>query len=474
MKGWLAQCPGCLTWGTITPGGAALAPQGGMATPPPPPRAVPVRQAQILYSAPASEAPIPAPALPAAIPLSAAHLAQASSRRAPIGIDALDRVLGGGLVDGSVVLLGGAPGAGKSTLLLQTAACLVARTVGTDAAMAGATLYASGEESAQQIALRADRLDIESDAISVLPGDNIDHAIALAGRVAPSVLVIDSIQTMRTPELDSPAGSVVQVGECARRLARFAKDTHTPVIIVGQVTKDGEIAGPKTLEHLVDVVLYLEHGRGDQRLLTSPKNRFAPTTEIGTLTMTERGLETASDELADALAERAVGVPGSAVFPMASGERVRLIEIQALVGPDKEAKGDAAPRGQLSISGLDAKRVSVILAILARHAGIDVTDRDVFVSATGGAKIADPAADLAIALAIASSYRDLPIDAACACWGELGLAGEVRAATFAEARRRECHRYDLGAITGKIDGPTGNVRTLADAIAVAIGEAVAS
>jgi DNA repair protein RadA/Sms len=480
---WLAQCPNCAKWQTITAADSIHSPAPGdldgpaagmsvalppvMATPRALPRSTP---APVTPGADITPRLVPPAAGPVAVPLSAASLAKACARRVPVGIGELDRVLGGGLVDGSVILLGGEPGCGKSTLLLQVVAALVR-----DPARDGA-LYASGEESADQIGLRAARLGIESDAIMLLAGDDLDHAIAMAGRMSPTVLVVDSIQTMRTAAVDSAAGSIAQVGECAARLARFAKLTGTPVILIGQVTKDGAIAGPKSLEHLVDVVLYLEVGRGNRHALTTPKNRHGSTAEVGTFAMGATGLTCVTESERDALAERAAGVPGSAVFPAASGDRVQLVEVQALVGAPKAPKSETdRPKGQLAVSGIDAKRVQMILAILERHAGIDVSDRDVFVSVTGGAKIADPAADLPIALAIASSYRDLPIDPVAVAFGELGLAGEVRSVACAEGRVRQSMRQGFGVIAASaLDVGTGaGAKNVAEAIALVIGEAVA-
>lgn len=398
-----------------------------------------------------------------ALSLSVAHLAAATAPRIATGIAELDRVLGGGLVDGSFVLLGGDPGQGKSTLVLQAvhALCRTDR---------DGALYASAEESTQQVALRADRLNITNERISLAgleTGDEIEAVLDLASQIAPTVLVIDSVQAFRSRDLDSAPGSMAQVGAVAQRLSRFAKETQTPVIAIGQVTKDGELAGPKALEHLVDVVLYLEGAGGVRRRLVTPKNRHGSTDEVGLFEMRESGLASVEDPTAAALSERAQGVPGSAVFPAVVGERVQLVEIQALVGAPK---GDDRPKGSLAASGVDPKRVQMILAVLARHARIDVTDRDVFVSVTAGARVADPAADLAIALAIASSARDLPIDPTCACFGELGLAGELRSVAYHASRSLESGRGGFPFVLS----PGGDAKTLDDAIASAIGEAVRS
>jgi DNA repair protein RadA/Sms len=281
---------------------------------------------------------------------------------------------------------------------------------------------------------------------------------------------------MRTAACDSAAGEARQVGACASAIATFAKGTQVPVIVVGQITKDGELAGPKSLEHDVDVVLYLEGAGGARRELVSFKNRFGSTDEIGSFEMREAGLVCTGDVVG--LTERAAGVPGSAVFPAVRGERVQLVEIQALVGPAKGRNENDRPKGMLTANGIDPKRVQMILAILAKHAGIDVTDRDVFVSVTAGARVADPAADLPIALAIASSARDLPIDASCACFGELGLAGEIRSVGYAHARGTDSRRagFGLTLASGTDAGEAlgTSAATLAEAIQIVIGEAVAS
>jgi DNA repair protein RadA/Sms len=390
------------------------------------------------------------------MPLSAARIAQATAPRVASGMSEFDRVMGGGLVDGAFVLAGGDPGAGKSSLVLQVVN-LLARSIATDGA-----LYATAEETAQQVALRAERFGIENDLVQIVASDDVDAIIELAQKIAPTVLAIDSIQKMRTCECDLPAGSPQQVQAVATRLERFARTTQTPVIAIGQVTKDGAIAGPKSLEHTVDVVLYLEVTGGARRRLIAHKNRMGSSEEAGVFEMRADGLACIED-IGSQLSERAVGVPGSAVFPALLGERVQLVEVQALVGAPKS---EERPRGSVTVTGVDAKRVQAILAILARHIGIEVSDRDVFVSVTAGLQIKDPAADLAIALAIASSYRDLPIDPVCACFGELGLAGEVRGVGYAGPRADECKRQGFAALKG--------AKTVSEAIAQAIGEAVAS
>jgi DNA repair protein RadA/Sms len=384
--------------------------------------------------------------------LSAARVAEGAAPRIATGIAELDRVLGGGLVDGSVVLLGGSPGSGKSTCLMQVTHALVR-------AQDGCALYASGEENESQVALRAQRIGVEDDRIVLVATNDIDRVLTRAANYANAVLVIDSIQTLRTHTIDSPTGSALQVVEVVSRVARFAKDTKTPAFLIGHVTKDGEIAGPKTLEHLVDVVLYLEGQGAEPRRLTSPKNRFGSTAEVGLFDMTAAGLACADAE--PIVVSYARGAPGSAIFPAAIGERVQLVEIQALVGAPKS---EERPRGSISVSGVDAKRVAMILAVLARHTGIDVSDRDVYVSTGAGARVSEPAADLAIALAIASSTRNLPIALDAVCLGELGLAGEIRPTPDAERRLAASSR---GGFSREI-GRGADLRTIADAIAAAL------
>lgn len=471
---WYAQCGKCQKWNTVvltaTISGDGLDHADTMVMATPQPR-TPVRPSIVRATPtppPPPQRPVSAIPILSAVPLSAAHLADTPARRVATGIEEVDRVLGGGLVDGSVVLVGGEPGSGKSTLLLQ-----VLHALARDPERDGA-LYVSGEESVQQIHLRAIRMGVENERISILATDDLEGALALAARSAPTVVVIDSIQTMRSASVDLTAGSVQQVGACSAQIAKWAKTTGTPVIVVGQITKDGEIAGPKRLEHDVDAVLYLETTGGARRELVAFKNRFGSTDEIGAFEMREAGLACAPDAAGSAIAERAAGVPGSAVFPAVRGERVQLVEIQALVGP---AKHDERPKGSLAVSGVDAKRVQMIMAILAKHAAIDVSERDVFVSVTAGARVSDPAADLAIALAIASSYRDLPIDASCVCFGELGLAGEIRSVGYAHARGSESRRAGFSlALAAQSDANEAlgtGARTISEAIALVVGEAVA-
>ena len=341
------------------------------------------------------------------------------------GIAELDRVLGGGLVAGSLVLLGGDPGVGKSTLLVQA---LAGWTRG------GGVLYATGEESVAQTAMRAKRVGAGDPRISVVAETNVETILAHAHAARPAVLAIDSIQTVFTPLLDSIPGSVAQVRECASRLMQFAKTTGTPTILVGHVTKDGGIAGPKTLEHLVDVVLQLEGDGGPYRILRAHKNRFGSTQEIGVFEMRGAGMAEVANPSAHLLAERPIGAPGSIVVASADGARPLLVEIQALVAPA------SAGIGRRTAVGVDNNRVALLLAVLAQRAGCDVLDRDVFVNVAGGIRLAEPAIDLGIACAIASSSRGRALHAKTIVFGEIGLAGEIRAVPLCEQRLAEAAR----------------------------------
>jgi DNA repair protein RadA/Sms len=334
-------------------------------------------------------------------------------------------VLGGGLVAGSVVLLGGDPGVGKSTLLIQALAGFAGE---------GGVLYATGEESVAQTAMRARRVGAARDAIAIVAETDVEKILAHAHTARPGVLAVDSVQTIYTPILDSIPGSLAQVRECASRLTQFAKTTGTPTIIVGHVTKDGAIAGPKTLEHVVDVVLQLEGDGGPYRILRSHKNRFGSTQEIGVFEMHGAGMAEVHNPSAHLLAERPAGAPGSVVVASADGARPLLVEIQALVAPA------SAGIGRRTAAGVDANRVSLLLAVLAQRARCDVLDRDVFVNVAGGVRLAEPAIDLGVACAIASSARGRAIDPHTIVFGEVGLAGEIRAVTLCEQRLAEAAR----------------------------------
>ena len=359
-------------------------------------------------------------------PLSLAEISELPAKdRSCTQIGELDRVLGGGLVAGSLVLLGGDPGVGKSTLLIQALAGL---------ARAGGVLYATGEESVAQTALRARRVGAGDANVSVVAETDVERILAHATKSKPAILAVDSIQTVYTPILDSIPGSLAQVRECAARLMQFAKTTGTPTILVGHVTKDGGLAGPKTLEHLVDVVLQLEGDGGPYRILRAHKNRFGSTQEIGVFEMRGAGMAEVTNPSAHLLAERPVGAPGSVVVASADGARPLLVEIQALVAPA------VAGLGRRTAAGVDSNRVALLLAVLSQRAGLDVLDRDIFVNVAGGLRLNEPAIDVGVACAIASSARGRAIDAKTVVFGEVGLAGEIRAVPLCDQRLAEAAR----------------------------------
>ena len=355
------------------------------------------------------------------------------------GMAEFDRVLGGGLVHGAVVLIGGDPGIGKSTLMLQ-ALC----------AMSGASsvLYISGEESAQQIALRARRLALDSHDVKLLTEIELEKIQATIVSEKPEIVVIDSIQTMYSSALTSAPGSVAQVRECAAQLTRFAKHSGTTVIFVGHVTKEGALAGPRVLEHMVDTVLYFEGDTHSSfRLIRAVKNRFGAVNEIGVFAMSEKGLREVTNPSAIFLSQHSNDVPGSCVMVTQEGTRPLLVEIQALVD---ESHGN--PR-RLSV-GLEQNRLAMLLAVLHRHASIACFDQDVFITAVGGVKIDEPGADLAVLLAIVSSLKNKPLPAKHVVFGEIGLAGEVRPVQRGQERLREAAKLGFThAIIPKANKP---------------------
>ncbi len=364
------------------------------------------------------------------------------------GIEELDRVLGGGLVAGSVVLVGGEPGVGKSTLLLQAS---------TGLATAGEqVLLVSAEESADQIRMRAERLGVADAGVVVTCEQEVDAVVALAQASPVDVVVVDSIQTMAVPELAGSAGSVAQVREAAARLVGFAKRSGTAVILVGHVTKDGAIAGPKTLEHMVDVVLYLEGDpeRG-MRFLRGAKNRFGSINEVGVFEMADTGMLPVPDPSKVMVGERDLAVAGTVLFPTVDGRRSLLVEVQALVVPT------ANPQPRRSAKGLPVARLHQVLAVLDRHAGVSLAAHDVYVSVVGGLRVVEPAIDLPMALAVASSAGDVPVGDVAA-WGEVGLTGELRAVTQGSRRRAEAVRMGVGQVVTAEDG----VRRLSDALSL--------
>ncbi len=352
-----------------------------------------------------------------------------SAKRWKTGLDEFDFVLGGGIVPGSMVLIGGEPGIGKSTLLLQVAARLES---------AGhATLYASGEESPLQVKLRADRLDGGAGEVSLLSETNLETVLATSAAAAPDVLMVDSIQTVFTADLEGAPGNVGQVRECAARLMRYAKESGTTVLVVGHVTKGGGIAGPKTLEHIVDTVLYFEgDGTLDHRVLRATKNRFGSVDEIGVFRMTEQGLEPVANPSELFMGDRASHASGSAVTALMEGTRPLLVEIQALAAK----AGFGTP--QRVATGFDGRRLALLLAVLDKRAGLSFAQLDVFLNVVGGMRLQEPGGDLAVAAALASSVYDRALPADAAFIGEVGLGGEVR--TVSQVERRVAEAANMG------------------------------
>jgi DNA repair protein RadA/Sms len=346
-----------------------------------------------------------------------------AERSAPTGLEEFDRVLGGGLVPGGVILLGGDPGIGKSTLLLQAMAAI------------GATrkaLYVTGEESPEQVALRAQRLGLVNATVELLAEVQLEAIVGAIRTRRPEVVVVDSIQTVYTEALESAPGSVAQVRECAAQLTRMAKQSAITVLLVGHVTKEGAIAGPRVLEHIVDTVLYFEGDpHSSYRLVRAIKNRFGAANELGVFAMTERGLKGVANPSALFLSQHAEPVPGSCILATLEGSRPLLVEVQALVD---SATGGLARR--LAV-GLDPQRLALLLAVLHRHGGVETGQFDVFVNAVGGVRISEPAADLAVLMALYSSFKNNSIGDKSVVFGEVGLAGEIRPVQRGQERLRE-------------------------------------
>jgi DNA repair protein RadA/Sms len=384
-------------------------------------------------------------AAPSAVTLDAVEARE--HERLGTGIGELDRVLGGGLVAGQVVLIGGDPGIGKSTLLLQTLAALGA---------SSRTLYISGEESAEQVALRARRLALDARAVHLIAEIQLERIAAAIDSHRPQVAVVDSIQTLWTEALQSAPGSVAQVRECAAQLARQAKKSGTALFIIGHVTKEGAIAGPRVLEHIVDTVLYFEGDTHSSfRLVRAVKNRFGAVNEIGVFAMTDKGLRAVANPSALFLAQHEKNVPGSCVLATLEGTRPLLVEIQALV--------DSAhtPNPRRLCVGLEQNRLAMLLAVLHRHAGIATWEQDVFVNAVGGVRIGEPAADLAVSLAVVSSLTDRAIPGKLVVFGEVGLAGEVRPAPRGQDRMKEAAKLGFEkAIVPKANQPKAKIAGL--------------
>ncbi len=404
---WQGQCPSCEAWNTLELAASVVA------------GAAAARAAERRGGAVASQ-----------VSRTVTDVSQESDERAATGIGELDRVLGGGLVAGSVVLLGGDPGIGKSTLLLQAADAL---------SRERPVLYVSGEESVRQVASRAQRLGLEATTLRLAAETRVEAVLDEAVTSRAQVVVIDSIQTMQTELSESSAGSAVQVRESAARLVRFAKDSGTAVFIIGHVTKEGLIAGPRILEHMVDTVLYFESDPGSRfRVVRAVKNRFGAANELGVFAMAEQGLREVRNPSAIFLSRHPAPVSGSVVTVVREGSRPLLVEVQALVD---DAQGMNPRRVAV---GFESSRLALLLAVLHRHGGVATAGRDVFINVVGGVRIGETSADLPAVLAVLSSLRDKPLAQDTVCFGELGLTGEIRPVPFGEERLREAAKQGFG------------------------------
>ncbi|MBA3725055.1 MAG: DNA repair protein RadA [Armatimonadetes bacterium] len=393
---WLGKCPDCGSWNTF------------------------VEEIFVGVATPTSRAnALEAPSIGA--------VGSIEGKRASSGVSSFDRILGGGLVPGSIILVGGDPGIGKSTLLTEVA--------GKVAEQGSRALYISGEESASQIKLRAERLGAIHDGFMLASTNDLSEALCYISGSTPDLVIIDSIQTIGSEDLDSATGSVSQVRHCATALHAVAKSGDAAVILVGHVTKDGAIAGPKVLEHLVDTVLYFEgEGHGRLRALRATKNRFGATNEIALFEMSETGLHPVENPSGALLAERMADAPGSAVFPAIEGTRPLLVEVQALVTPNYTNN----PRR--TVTGVDYNRAMLVLSVIEKRGGLRLGSHDVFINVVGGLQIREPAADLAIFLAVVSSHKDVPLPSDLVAFGEIGLTGEIRSVSAAELRLSEAAR----------------------------------
>jgi DNA repair protein RadA/Sms len=413
---WLGQCADCKAWNTMV---ETVVEAPGVN-----------RMSQTQHKSLAQTAPV----------LSLADIEAIDVPRFGTGIEEFDRVLGGGLVAGGVVLIGGDPGIGKSTLLLQALSSVSA---------VRKTLYVSGEESGAQIALRARRLAVDARDLKLQAEIQLEKILGTIADLKPEVAVIDSIQTLYSDALTSAPGSVAQVRECAAQLTRLAKQTGVTIILVGHVTKEGALAGPRVLEHIVDTVLYFEGDtQSSFRLVRAIKNRFGAVNELGVFAMTEKGLKGVSNPSALFLSQHDSQVPGSCVMVTQEGTRPLLVEIQALV--------DAShlPNARRLSVGLEQNRLAMLLAVLHRHAGVAAFDQDVFINAVGGVKITEPAADLAVLLAIQSSMKNKPLPRGLVVFGEVGLAGEIRPAPRGQERLREAAKLGFSmAVIPKANVP---------------------
>jgi DNA repair protein RadA/Sms len=413
---WTGQCPACNAWNTLV---ETVVEAPGLN-----------RLSNPVHRSLAQTAPV----------LSLADIEAVDVPRFGTGIEEFDRVLGGGLVAGGVVLIGGDPGIGKSTLLLQALANI---------SHSKSTLYVSGEESGAQIALRARRLAVEATGLKLQAEIQLEKILGTLADLKPDVAVIDSIQTVYSDALSSAPGSVAQVRECAAQLTRVAKQTGITIILVGHVTKEGALAGPRVLEHIVDTVLYFEGDtQSSFRLVRAIKNRFGAVNELGVFAMTEKGLKGVSNPSALFLSSHDSAVPGSCVMVTQEGTRPLLVEIQALVDTSH------LPNARRLSVGLEQNRLAMLLAVLHRHAGIAAFDQDVFINAVGGVKITEPAADLAVLLAINSSMRNKALPRGLVVFGEVGLAGEIRPAPRGQERLREAAKLGFSiAMIPKSNAP---------------------
>ena len=406
---WTGKCPGCGAWNTMEEATRFITPAAG-----------------------AKAAPKQRPGTGAAA-LLLKDIPEDVTVRTTTGVTELDRVLGGGIVEGALMLIGGDPGVGKSTLLLQVCANL---------ARAGKrVLYISGEESAKQIKLRANRLGIREEQLYVLAENALDAVEEKLNQLQPDVAVVDSVQTMYRPEMASAPGSVSQVRECTSLIMRLCKETGTAIFLVGHVTKDGAIAGPRMLEHMVDVVLYFEGDKMQEyRLLRAVKNRFGSVNELGVFQMTDKGMPVVTNPSEQLLSRRAKGASGSVVFCGLEGSRPLLCDVQALASQTYFG----TPRR--TVGGADASRVALLLAVLEKRANQKTYNQDVYINVAGGLELSEPAADLALCMAVVSSLKDMPIGAEVAVMGEVGLAGEVRAIPQCDRRVAECQRLGFTTI----------------------------
>lgn len=415
---WLGRCPDCGEWNTMA------------------------EERQSVWEKKARRT------VPEAEPVPLNMVGGSSETRTSTGNAEFDRVLGGGLVAGSVVLIGGDPGIGKSTLILQ----VVSR-------LRGKVLYVSGEESPEQIKLRAERMSLEPGGVMLLPETSLGNVLDAARGLGPEAVVVDSIQTMYSEDLESAPGSVAQVRECAARLMSYAKSGGVPVFIIGHVTKEGAIAGPRVLEHIVDTVLYFEGDRGHPyRILRTVKNRFGSTNEIGVFEMSDAGLVEIENPSELFLSERPKGAAGSVVTASIEGTRPLLVEMQALVSPTTFG----TPR-RTSI-GVDFQRVSMLVAVLEKLGGLQLGGMDIFTNVVGGLKLVEPAVDMAVVLAVASSLKEIPVGQGVFVFGEVGLSGEIRAVGQAETRLKEAAKIGFSRAVL----PSGNAERVKDAFGLEI------